>query len=158
MKKVISVLIFIAIVSVMSTIPKAFAQNDEIEDIIKKGEIDKLVKLGDKAVIPLIKLLKSEISIDRAKAAEALGQLKDKRAIEPLVYMLDDQSGLVKKNVVKALESITGETYGDNDEKWEGWLENYNISQQPARPSKPEPKPVTRPPDTIPDEPGTDKQ
>ncbi|HTB81679.1 MAG TPA: HEAT repeat domain-containing protein [Opitutaceae bacterium] len=64
---------------------------------------DDLVKLGAPAVAPLLNSLKDEDGDVRKGAAEALGQLNDKRAVEPLIACLQDDFGSVKQNAATAL-------------------------------------------------------
>ncbi len=59
-----------------------------------------------KAVETLIKLLRDEESAVRAKAAWALGKIKDKRAVAPLIKQLNDASGVVRKSVIRALGEL----------------------------------------------------
>ncbi len=67
---------------------------------------DKLVGLGAPAVAPLLGCLKDEDADRRRGAAEALGQLGDKRAVEPLIACLQDERAEVKKNAATALGQL----------------------------------------------------
>lgn len=64
---------------------------------------DELVKLGAPAVAPLLDSLKDEDGDVRKGAAEALGQLNDKRAVEPLIACLQDDFSDVKQHAARAL-------------------------------------------------------
>jgi HEAT repeat protein len=58
----------------------------------------------------------------------ALGALKDRRGIEPLIELLGSMSedfdiGLTKRVVVEALKDITGQDFGTDHDKWKEWFE-----------------------------------
>ena len=64
--------------------------------------------VGDEVSV-LIRALGDEDESVRWKAAEALGQTGDARAVEPLIQALKDESWLVRSAAEKALEKIRGE-------------------------------------------------
>lgn len=57
---------------------------------IRRRAVDALVKIGDAAVNPLLQALSNDDASVRANAASAFTKLKDERAIEPLVALLND--------------------------------------------------------------------
>ncbi len=60
------------------------------EDRAKAGQaIEALVKMGKPAVDPLIQALKHANPTVRSNAATALGRIKDRRALEPLIGVLE---------------------------------------------------------------------
>jgi len=63
-----------------------------------------LVEIGEPAVEPLIDALKNENIDIRQRAAFALGNIGDKRAVEPLIEALNDE--LVRSNAATALGKI----------------------------------------------------
>lgn len=66
--------------------------------------------LDPKAVDPLIKVLKTDSdSMVRWKAANALGYLKDERALEPLIAALNDSSEHVREWSLDALKTLAQE-------------------------------------------------
>jgi HEAT repeat protein len=67
---------------------------------------DKLVELGAPAVAPLLGCLKDEDAGRRQGAAQALGELGDKRAVDPLIACLQDDNADVKKNATNALGQL----------------------------------------------------
>ena len=67
---------------------------------------DQLVGLGAPAVAPLLDCLKDEDASRRQGAADALGQLGDKRAVDPLIACLQDDNADVKKNAARALGNL----------------------------------------------------
>jgi HEAT repeat protein len=69
-----------------------------IKKLEDKADIDGLIKTLDYQDDPVI----------RCKAAQALGRLKNKRSLKPLVIALQDISPEVCKNVVEALGEIGG--------------------------------------------------
>ncbi len=67
---------------------------------------DQLVALGAPAVAPLLACLKDEDYNRRQGAAQALGELGDKRAVDPLIARLQDDSVDVKKSATNALGQL----------------------------------------------------
>lgn len=70
-----------------------------------------LVKLGEPAVEPLIEALKNENRRARWRAANALGKIKDTRAIKPLIHSFGDDNVYVKVRVAEALGKPTVESF-----------------------------------------------
>ncbi|MEX2720691.1 MAG: HEAT repeat domain-containing protein, partial [Candidatus Wukongarchaeota archaeon] len=82
---------------------------DDIEKalyLIAKEEWDKLVRLGEPAVEPLIQALKDKDINVRRGAAETLGKIGDARAVEPLTQSLKDGDKDVRRNSTRALGKI----------------------------------------------------
>jgi HEAT repeat protein len=67
---------------------------------------ESLVKIGAPSVEPLISVLEHPDSDVRWKAAIALGEIKDPRAIGPLIRQLSDTDRFVKSRVAHALGMI----------------------------------------------------
>jgi len=66
-----------------------------------------LAKIGYPAVKPLIKaLLADENPVVRWRAAEALGDIEDRRAIKPLIRALYDEDSAVQWRAIEALVEI----------------------------------------------------
>lgn len=75
--------------------------------LLAKQEWDTLAKLGQPAVEPLIEALKEEDSWVRPKAAaEALGNIRDAKAVETLIEALNDKNKNVRKGATRALGKI----------------------------------------------------
>lgn len=72
----------------------------------KKKIFEILYTLGIHTVTPLIQVLMDENSRIKHVAAEALGNLKDKRAVEPLIKVLKDKRGYVRSFVATALGEL----------------------------------------------------
>jgi HEAT repeat protein len=70
------------------------------------------------AVEPLITLLDDENWEVRSMVAKALGKIGDPRANKPLVNLLKDESENVRWHAMQALETITGEAFGDDIDQW----------------------------------------
>lgn len=66
----------------------------------------RLQAMGETAVEPLVKALKSEMSGIRANAALVLGRLKVKESIPELLRLVDDPSLEVRKGAVEALKRV----------------------------------------------------
>jgi HEAT repeat protein len=74
------------------------------EDTVRKAAVQALAKLGSVAVHPLIAALDNEEAYLREAAAVALGELRDPRAVEPLVAYL--HTGLRGYRPATALEAL----------------------------------------------------
>ena len=82
---------------------------ERIQYLIAKHEWNELVTFGELAVEPLIRTLEYEnryTVYTRKEAAKALGQIKDKRAVEPLCRALKDEIVEVRKEAINALGRI----------------------------------------------------
>lgn len=73
------------------------------------GAIDRLGIIEDpKATIILVECLKHPRYMVRIHAAAQLGERKDKKAVDPLIESLDDESIFVRQTAAGALENIGG--------------------------------------------------
>jgi HEAT repeat protein len=90
---------------------------------------------AQQAVETLIPLLKDGDTSTAAAAAEALGMIADRRAIEPLInaFSRSDASSTaalfgsrVRPRIASALEKITGQRLGDNPESWKQWWQKQS--------------------------------
>ena len=80
---------------------------EKVYYLIAKNEWDELVKLGKTAVEPLIQTLKDNKDCEfREKAAEALGEIGDARAVEPLILALKDEEGYGQGYAAEALGKV----------------------------------------------------
>jgi len=61
----------------------------------------------------------------QAKAAEALGEIQDSRAIEPLIETMKSGNILVKKHTADALKKITKQSFGMDYESWLKWWKEH---------------------------------
>lgn len=92
---------------------------EKISFLIAYQKWDELVKIGKSAVEPLIAALKDADDDVPKHAAKVLGEIKDRRAVEPLIAALDNFfSG---EEAAYALEKITGEDFGYNSVEWKKW-------------------------------------
>ncbi|HTQ30640.1 MAG TPA: HEAT repeat domain-containing protein, partial [Opitutaceae bacterium] len=78
----------------------------KIAFFILRQSWNQLVKLGAPAVAPLVDCLKDEDSGQRQGAAEALGELNDKRAVGPLIGCLQDDILEVRQSAARALGQL----------------------------------------------------
>jgi len=77
-----------------------------------------------KAFDALVRTLSDPSDGARNGACQALGELKDKRAVKPLVGVVTgDKESLVRFQAGRALEAITGEHFGENGGKWQKWFD-----------------------------------
>jgi HEAT repeat protein len=73
----------------------------------------------------LISLLDEHCSDIRLASVISLGQIADNRAVTPLVKLLKTESNVdVCYAIAATLHSITGQSFGDNANRWEGWLQD----------------------------------
>jgi hypothetical protein len=75
-------------------------------DTLGSQPVDVLASLGKPAVPQLIDELESDDTLVRRQAAQALGEIKDHRAVESLIGLLDDKDPLIRRHAVKALGKI----------------------------------------------------
>jgi hypothetical protein len=76
-----------------------------IFDKLFKPNVEKLKK--ERNVNGLIKALRHKDSLIRLRAAEALGSIRDKKAVEPLIQaLLNDEDPWVRRKAALALENI----------------------------------------------------
>ncbi len=68
--------------------------------------IHQLVKIGKPAVLPLIDLLHDEDMEAKSFGVDCLGRLKDQRAIDPLLKLLDEENDLLRFDVILALGNL----------------------------------------------------
>ncbi|MFB0566676.1 MAG: HEAT repeat domain-containing protein [Candidatus Aminicenantaceae bacterium] len=54
-------------------------------------------------------------------ATKALGELGDPRAVEPLITALKDEESSIRRDAADSLKNITGEDFGEDQEKWQKW-------------------------------------
>jgi len=81
-----------------------------------------LGETGDvRGVGPLAVVLEHEDREVRRVAAMELGRLGDERAVEALIAALNDNDQEVRDVVVEALESITGQEFDDDVDRWQRW-------------------------------------
>jgi HEAT repeat protein len=85
------------------------------DSIVKEVAVISLGEIGDsKAVLPLISLLEDENWEGRTSAVKALGKIGDTRAVKPLLDILKGNNQTLKWIAEKALETITGESFGED--------------------------------------------
>jgi len=101
-------------------------KHDEMSGVRWKTA-ESLVKIGAPSVEPLISVLQHPDSDVRWKAAIALGEIRDPRAIGPLIRQLSDTDRFVKSRVAHALGMIGAPAVhplirtlhdGDGNQRW----------------------------------------
>jgi len=65
-------------------------------------------------------------SFARSKAAELLGSIGNKRAVDSLITSLKDESSTVRNNASEALKKITEKDFGEDYDKWLQWWQEEN--------------------------------
>jgi hypothetical protein len=61
-------------------------------------------------------------------AVKALGQIRDPRAVEPLIAAVQSQSESVRAEAAWVLEKLTDENFGADYKRWRQWW----LSKSPA--------------------------
>ena len=74
--------------------------------LVRREASTALSRMGEKAVEPLIAILGDEDWRVRGAAAWALGKIGDKRAVDPIKPLLDDESGFVRTGAKFAIDNI----------------------------------------------------
>src|SRR6266508_4060951 len=87
----------------ISKVDHLIASLKDTDSSVSDSASDDLGKLGELAVLPLIKALNAENQVVRWRAAEALGRIQDIRAVEPLIDALNDNDNCVRSWSASAL-------------------------------------------------------
>jgi HEAT repeat protein len=102
----------------------AFARSEHGYYSPAQSALSLLGTSGDTTATPaLIDCLERGNSDFRQAAAAALGQLKDRRAIAPLIRALGEFGGTARPTVATALAALTGQSFGTDAEQWQTWWE-----------------------------------
>jgi hypothetical protein len=99
-------------------------------DMYGYGE-SKVVKWSDekktRKQLPEVAIWRIRSYPTRKRAAYALGEIKDPRAIDPLLEALgNDKSEGIRKEAADALRAITGENHGMDYQGWRNWWRSKN--------------------------------
>ena len=85
---------------------------DGIYYLIALNDWNKLIHIGAPSVEPLIQVLKDKDIFDlHRESIKALGAIKDKRTIEPLIELLQNEKIYLSEDVVKALGKIADDKF-----------------------------------------------
>lgn len=112
-----------------SRVAASKVQPERAQMLLRQGrEHDRVIKsaflvltgIGAPSLEALLDLLKNEPRL-RGIVIQSLGEIGDKRAIEPLIGMLDDKDADVREETVTALEKITSQKLGKESAKWKAW-------------------------------------
>jgi HEAT repeat protein len=81
-----------------------------------------LVKINKPGVVDLLiaSLINTE-PVSRRTVIDMLGKLKDRRAVGPLIEILQSPKQWERELAARALKSITGKDYGVKYKKWQKW-------------------------------------
>ena len=84
-------------------------RNEDDDALVRLSAAEALIRIGEPAVEPLIEALKDEDEDARSFAADALGEIGDRRAVDALVKILKDGSAEVRESAACALGKIGDE-------------------------------------------------
>jgi HEAT repeat protein len=102
---------------------KALDDTKMVREVAAKS----LGEIGDpRAVKPLLNKLKDQNWEVRGTTARALGKIGDHKAIDGLIETLKDENASVRWYASQALETITGESLGDDPDEWARWHEQHH--------------------------------
>lgn len=96
-----------------------------LEEEFSNSFLRALKKIGTPSVEPLTNALSNtKLSTYRKKEiVKTLGYLKHPYSIKTLISLLNDADSGIRKNALKALNKITGESFGNEQKKWQDWYE-----------------------------------
>ncbi|MBI4834085.1 MAG: HEAT repeat domain-containing protein [Planctomycetes bacterium] len=96
----------------------------------------------DEALKCAIALLDNKNWQVRSSAVGVLRKIRRPECLNPLVTRLSKEGGRLRYDIVNALQSLTGRSFGYDAKKWESWLAaNKNVQIEPEgleNPSKPD--------------------
>jgi HEAT repeat protein len=96
---------------------------------IAKNQWQECIKVGSEAVELLIAALEYGGEA-KMQAAYVLGEIKDNRAIEPLIDKLRFAAQLLEAKVLEALQKITGQSIGGDYDAWIKWWQKNKHNYQ----------------------------
>lgn len=97
---------------------------------VKEVAIRSLGKIGDpRAVDPLLQALENDNWEIRGMAAKALGEIGDQQATQALVDALQSEIETVRWYITQALTNITGQTFGNDPDRWQEWQRENQIEE-----------------------------
>lgn len=73
----------------------------------------------------LLDLLKEKAWTVRSAAIEALGEIGQKGAVGPLIDQISEEEGRLKEDCGRALQKLTGQTFGSTEDAWRRWWEEH---------------------------------
>jgi HEAT repeat protein len=73
----------------------------------------------------LISRLENTNARVRERAAWLLGTTGDRRAIEPLIGLLDDENQGVRTSAAHALQTLTDQDFGTDAARWRQWWQKH---------------------------------
>jgi HEAT repeat protein len=94
-------------------------------DLLRKWALDPeiLPTVRAWAMKPLVTVLGDPDYHVRVVAIQALGSMKDPRAVDPLIESLRRGNSRIRGFAAQALRNVTGEDFGEEVEAWVRWQE-----------------------------------
>jgi hypothetical protein len=77
------------------------------------------------ALSGLLKLLKEDSWAVRSAAIDALGRIGEKGAVGALIDQIEKEEGRLKEDCGRALQRLTGQSFGSMDDAWRRWWEEH---------------------------------
>lgn len=110
--------------SLLVEVRKALGKNKKAPDVL--AMLDGIARLEEKARPlgdVLIKLLAHKDPLVRGKAAQACAAVRVPGAVLPMIELLGQERGQLRRRISTALEDFTGKTLGVSKTSWLGWFD-----------------------------------
>jgi HEAT repeat protein len=93
------------------------------EPALRTAALDALgsIRAPEKSLAAMLPMLEAEPWQVRAAAIQAVGRLRVKKAIQPLIDSLRREEGRLREDALAALQNTTTFEYGDEADAWQRW-------------------------------------
>ncbi len=92
------------------------------------NDSERLAAAANLRVMPHLLSLKSRVALLRLAAVRALPNVKSAVAVEALLVAIGDQDARVRMAAAEGLEKLTGQSFGEDAEKWTAWWQESHHS------------------------------
>ena len=98
----------------------------EAEPALKTAVLDALGSLRkpESSIAAMLPLLEAPDWQVRTAAIAALGKMRSREVVEPLIGALEREEGRLRDEALRALQNTTALEYGDDAAEWKRWWEN----------------------------------
>ena len=119
---------------------RAFASKAQTDAADRIAAVGALGVLKDTESIPLlVDLLAAPLWAVRSAVVDAFRQIRDRRAVEPLIARLQAEQGRMVDDIQAALEDLTGQRNGANVTLWKQWFAEHGATFQVPPPASEKP-------------------
>jgi len=122
--------------------PLVKAMKEDPDRIVRWDSVKALASLRDKSTVnDLLHVARADVDTDvRIAAVEGVASVADDRAISALITMLSDRNESVAAAAGRALEKLTGQSFGMNQRAWREWWQKQ-VQGEKAEEQPPAEKP-----------------